>query len=147
MPKPNRPQTYENHSKYNPLYHFVASPLLALYLGFTTVQLLRTPSWTQAIHFGFALGVWALSAASRLTVLTVQDRIIRLEMRLRLDRVLPAELATRSDELGLRQLIALRFASDAELPALVQRTLDGELTSSKEIKKAIQRWQPDHLRA
>jgi len=147
MSKTHRPQTFENHQKYNPLYHFIASPLLFLYLSFTAVQLLRTPSWAQALHFGFAFGVLALSAASRLTVLTVQDRIIRLEMQLRLERVLPPELVARMNELDLRQLISLRFASDSELPDLVQRTLDGEFTSSKAIKKAIRSWQADHLRA
>jgi hypothetical protein len=95
----------------------------------------------------FGLGAVATVWASRTMVLTLQNRIIRLEMRLRLQEVLPADLAARAKGLTLGQVIALRFASDAELPGLVERVLKGELTSKKEIKQAVKEWQADHLRA
>lgn len=79
--------------------------------------------------------------------ITVQNRVIRLEMRLRLKELLGGDLLARSRALTVRQLIALRFASDTELPALVERTLKGEFSSPKEIKAAITDWQPDWLRA
>jgi hypothetical protein len=78
---------------------------------------------------------------------TVQDRVIRLEMRLRLQRILPPELQTRIQDLTHRQLVALRFASDAELPVLVREILDGKLTTGKEIKLRVKNWQGDWLRA
>jgi hypothetical protein len=79
--------------------------------------------------------------------LTVQDRLIRLEMRLRLRDVLPADLQPRISELTARQLVGLRFASDAELPELVRRVLTGSLGSTADIKKAVTHWQGDYLRA
>jgi hypothetical protein len=94
---------------------------------------------------GFAFLLMFLSM--RAFAVTVQDRVIRLEMRLRLERVLPAELKARIPELGVRQLVALRFASDAELPALVREVLDGKTTRPKDIKLKIRDWQGDHLRA
>jgi hypothetical protein len=76
----------------------------------------------------------------------VQNRLIRLEMRLRLREVLPAPLAARIPELTVRQLIALRFAGDAELPALVERTLKGDFAKPRDIKRAVTDWQADYLR-
>jgi hypothetical protein len=78
---------------------------------------------------------------------TVQDRVIRLEMHLRLQQILPPELRTRIQDLTHRQLVALRFASDAELPELVREILDGKLTTVKEIKLRVKNWQGDWLRA
>lgn len=95
------------------------------------------------LALAFALG--ALYA--RLFALAVQDRVIRLEMRLRLQELLPAELRTRVPEFTVGQLIALRFAGDEELPALAQKLLDQKLTDRKAIKKMVQKWEPDYLRA
>jgi hypothetical protein len=80
-------------------------------------------------------------------VLTVQDRLIRLEMRLRLREVLPADMHGRIRDLTHRQLVAMRFASDSELPQLTREVLDGKLATSKEIKMRVKEWQPDWLRA
>jgi hypothetical protein len=83
----------------------------------------------------------------RIFVLTVQDRVIRLEMRLRLAELLPAELRPRILEFTVGQLIALRFASDAELPALARKVLDDKLDDRKAIKQMVKDWQADYQRA
>jgi hypothetical protein len=79
--------------------------------------------------------------------LKVQDRVIRLEMQLRLQSLLPADQRTRIPEFTLGQLVALRFASDPELPELARKVLEEKLHDRRAIKKMIQNWQPDLLRA
>lgn len=141
-------QNFENHAMMQPSWHYWAFPAAAIYLIYCLVSLVRGGI---AMHEVFDLiaavsllaGIWA----SRIMVLTVQDRVIRLEMRLRLREVLPAPLAARIPELTKGQLIGLRFASDAELPGLVERVLKGELVRAKEIKAAVKDWQADTLRA
>lgn len=146
MSKPT--QSFENHAAYQPSWHYVALPASFFYFVWTVVVLVRSGVSTDALfHCVLAIGVVASTWAARTMSLTVQNRIIRLEMRLRLREVLPAPLAARIPELTLRQLIALRFASDAELPALVERVLRGEFPTAKAIKEAVTTWQPDHLRA
>ncbi len=140
-------QTYENHRRFMPLHHFVAFPLLLGYLGFTVVEMVRGPGLSELFHLAFAVGVMVLFFTSRIMALTVQNRVIRLEMRLRLAQVLPDPLRGRIDELSMGQLVALRFASDAELPVLVERTLAGAFGSRDAIKREIRDWQPDRLRA
>lgn len=93
-----------------------------------------------------ALGGVSVAMMARIYSLCLQDRIIRLEMRLRLRETLPAELHPRLSEITLKQLIALRFASEAELVELVPRVLDKSLVTSTEIKQQIRDWQADHLR-
>jgi hypothetical protein len=140
-------QTYKNHARFFPLFHFFASPITMLYALHMIWHAIRNPS---LVHAGEALLALALAAAvfaSRIMALTVQNRVIRLEMRLRLKDVLPAAMHPRIRELTVRQLVALRFAGDAELPSLVERTLKGEFESAKAIKQAITDWQPDYLRA
>jgi hypothetical protein len=88
-----------------------------------------------------------MAVSLRAQILRVQDRLIRLEMRLRLRENLPADLAQRAAHLPIRQLIALRFASNEELPSLVQEVVDGKVTNPNEIKLKIRQWQADHLRA
>ncbi len=140
-------QSFASHARWFPLYHFLASPVTALWALHRTWHAITDPSLA---HAGEALVAVAISAAvlsSRMMALTVQNRVIRLEMRLRLREVLPPALAARIGELRVKQLIALRFASDAELPGLVERTLRGEFATPREIKRAVRDWQPDHLRA
>ena len=84
---------------------------------------------------------------ARVFATTVQDRVIRLEMQLRLRQLLPADLQSCVDDLTHRQLIALRFASDGELPDLCRRVVNDKITDQKTIKKMIKNWRPDHLRA
>jgi len=89
----------------------------------------------------------ALFVVLRNSALTVQDRLIRLEMRLRLAGLLPADLLPRIPEFSVAQLVSLRFACDEELPALARRVLDEKLEDRKAIKKLVKNWQPDYLRA
>jgi hypothetical protein len=142
------PQSYANHAMYQPLWHYIAFPAAAAFLFYAISQAATSGSVIRgALLVFFGLGAVATVWASRTMVLTLQNRIIRLEMRLRLKEVLPAPLAERAKGLILGQLIALRFASDAELPGLVERVLKVELTSKKAIKQAVTAWQADDLRA
>jgi hypothetical protein len=140
-------QTYSNHVRLYPLFHFFAAPILIANLVRALWQIVRVPSLSTVWSAVFAAGLVAGLTAARLMALTVQDRVIRLEMRLRLREVLPADLQSRIPELSPRQLTALRFAGDAELPDLVRRVLAGSLGSATDIKKAVTHWQGDYLRA
>lgn len=144
MPKT---QTYSNHVRWYPLFHFVVMPILLVLLIFNVVLLYQAPSWTQAMSALFVLAVALLALASRLQSLKVQDRVIRLEERLRHERILSAELAERSNGLTPGQLVALRFASDDELAALIERTLNGEFDRPRAIKMAVKSWRADWMRA
>ncbi len=79
--------------------------------------------------------------------LKVQDRVIRLEERLRYERLVPADLKSRIDDFTINQLVSLRFASDAELPTLARKVLDDKINDRKTIKQMIKVWKPDYLRA
>lgn len=139
-------QTYANHTRWYPLFHFVVVPLLALNFLSHLVRLFMAPSWTMGFWTLLSITLILLALASRLQALTAQDRVIRLEERLRYREVLSAELAGRFDELRTGQIIALRFASDAELGEMVERTLNGEFAKTGDIKKAIKDWKGDYLR-
>lgn len=140
-------QSYASHARWLPIYHFFASPVTALYAIYAINLALREPSKATIMHAVWAAATSAGVVSARIMAITVQNRVIRLEMRLRLKELLSGDLLARSRALTVRQLIALRFASDAELPALVERTLKGEFKNGKEIKAAIKEWQPDWLRA
>lgn len=143
-------QNYSNHTRWNPLFHFILMPLLVLNLLSHLVRLfLAAPeSGRKALAFwvvlSFALILLAL--ASRMQALKAQDRTIRLEERLRYRELLSPELAQKAADLPVGQIIALRFASDEELADLIQQVLDGKLTNQKEIKMAVKNWRPDHHR-
>ena len=140
-------QSFEKHARWLPIYHYFASPVTAIYALYAIGLAVREPSKATIIHAVWAAAISAGVVSARIMAITVQNRLIRLEMRLRLKEILSGELLTRSRALTVRQLIALRFASDAELPGLVERTLKGEFASGKEIKQAITDWQSDWLRA
>lgn len=141
------PQTYANHRRMNPLVHFVLSPLLLVNLVAAIWLAARERSALAIWCAVTAAALLLLHLAARMQVLIVQNRLIRLEMSLRLSQVLPAQLAARVRELPLGHVIALRFAPDKELPTLVRRALAGELATADAIKRAIRDWQPDQLRA
>ena len=140
-------QNFSNHTRFFPPFHFFVMPvLLANFLNAA-----RHLYQARTLSTGFALLVAAalltLALTARVMAIKVQDRIIRLEMRLRLRELLPPDLGRRITELSPQQLVALRFAADAELPDLVRDVLAGNLPSSKSIKQRIKVWEGDFLRA
>ena len=140
-------QTLRNHSRIVPAFHYgVFLPLLAN-LIWSIAQFGSGFSWQAVIQLIVAVALILMAASLRAQILRVQDRVIRLEMRLRLAHVLPASLQPSIAQLSPKQLVALRFASDAELAALVQKVLGGELATQKAIKAQIKEWQADFLRA
>lgn len=141
-----RSQSLESHASMVPLYHYWATALVVvptLYFLYLTVT---SFSLTNLMLLAFAIGVALLGFFVRGFPLGVQDRVIRLEERLRMDRLLPDDLRGRVEEISTEHLIGLRFASDEELPDLVRRVLDGELADRKAVKAAVKRWRPDHER-
>ncbi|MBA2685448.1 MAG: hypothetical protein H0U66_13260 [Gemmatimonadaceae bacterium] len=141
-------QRFENHARYYPLFHFVAVPLLVLYLLYSLYALVRTPTLATLANTVLAAGVCASLFAARIMVLVVQNRVIRLEMAMRLERVLGAAAAADAiATVPLGRLISLRFASDPELAALLARVRSRELATNRDVKQAIREWQPDLLRA
>lgn len=139
-------QNYSNHVRWFPLFHFVVMPLLLLNFLSHLVRLFMAPSWSLGFWTLLGITLILLALASRLMAIKAQDRIIRLEEKLRYRELLSPELAERAKGLHIGQIIALRFASDDELPGLIERTLNGEFAKPKEIKQAIKNWRGDYLR-
>ena len=139
-------QNYENHTRWHPPFHFFLTPILLLNFIFAAVQLYRFRDLDHAWWLVLAVGLIVLGALARTNALRVQDRLIRLEERVRYQQVLPAPLAQGAGDLPLAQVVALRFASDEELPGLVQQVLEGKLTKGSEIKHAVRHWRADNLR-
>ena len=139
------PQNFANHTRYDPFFHFFILPVFSLLLLASIVHLFMRPGLHSAVLVIVALAMAAIIFKLRLYPIKVQDRVIRLEERLRLASLLDPTLRPRIAEFTESQLIALRFASDAELPALAVRALNEKLAAT-EIKKAIQHWRPDNWR-
>jgi hypothetical protein len=146
------PQTYANHTRFDPPFHFFLGPVFILGLILSLIHFfyhLRESDMRDNIHafllIALAAALLTLVFKTRLYSLKVQDRIIRLEERLRLTQLLSEPLRSRIPELTEGQLCGLRFASDAEVPKLVERALNEKL-ARKDIKKAIQNWRPDYWR-
>lgn len=141
----SEPQTFASHRRFDPPYHFFLAPVALIALGAAAYYLFRYPS----LHHGLVLiGVAALFVAViklRTYAIRVQDRLIRLEETIRMQRLLPAELQDRIHELTPSQMVGLRFASDAELVDRVRQVLDQGL-SGEAIKKHILSWRPDTFR-
>jgi hypothetical protein len=142
MPKP---QSLANHVKVDPPFHFFVLPVLLVNIFVVAYFYFRSPGLGGAWIVLVSAALLVFAGRTRSFVTHLQDRIIRLEERLRLSNMLQDPLRSRVNELTDSQLIGLRFASDAELPALVQRVLDEKL-SRRDIKKAIVNWRPDYAR-
>jgi hypothetical protein len=140
-----KPQIFANHARIDPLFHFFALPVFLISAIAAVVHFLTHPSlhsgWLFVVAVAAAIAVWKI----RTYALRVQDRVICLEERLRLATLSPEPLRSRLPELAERQLIALRFASDAEAPNLAERALSEKLIP-RDIKEAIQTWRPDYWR-
>ena len=141
-------QSYKNHTRFDPPFHYVILPLLLLNFIFSIY--IAVHHWPEHPHLHLWWIVMAIvfilmAGNARGSALKAQDRLIRLEERLRLPTVLSGADLAASHQLTEAQLIALRFASDAELPTLVQRTLAENLTR-KQIKQTITNWRADNFR-
>lgn len=142
---PDTVQSYADHRRYLWPWHFVALPILGANFGVQVVRFVREP--------GLGAGWSAIVAGALVTALVcarwmarrVQDRVIRLEETLRLERLLP-DRALDIERLTPDQFVGLRFASDAEVPHLIDRIFVGELVSTDDVKRAVQHWRPDHFR-
>jgi Family of unknown function (DUF6526) len=140
-------QSFENHVRVVPAYHMYVFGIFAINFVWRLVQL------KNGITFGSIMNVLMGAAFilvffyARIFALTVQDRVIRLEMRMRMERLLPPELRSRIPEFTVAQLVSLRFAGDEELPLLARQVLDEKLNDRKSIKRRVKNWQPDFLRA
>jgi uncharacterized protein DUF6526 len=139
-------QTYASHRRWVPAFHFFVMPVLLINFIMAVIRVARTPdfptTWTAVVALALVLGM----LYARFMPLRAQDRVIRFEERTRLERLLPADLRGRIDELTPSQLIALRFAPDDEVPDLARRALNGELKGQADIKRAIRNWRGDYLR-
>ena len=138
-------QNFKNHARLDPMFHgflFIGALIL---LGSTIYALIRQPDGMGAVRVFGVLWLIILMFKVRLYALKVQDRVIRLEERLRLLQLMPAASQARIAELSEPQLIALRFASDGEVTGLVAQTLDSKW-DPKQIKQAIKTWRPDFFR-
>jgi Family of unknown function (DUF6526) len=141
-------QNFANHAKTVPAFHFFVLPVLLLNVGWSVFR------WKVSL-WSIDGAVWVLTSVAismgfllaRMFALSVQDRVIRMEERLRCERLLPQDLQPRIVEFEPGQLISLRFASDAELPALARRVLDEKIKDRKAIKQQIKNWRADYLRA
>jgi len=140
-----KPQTFANHGRMDPLFHFIVLPVFGLSAIAATVHFLWRPSAHSAAFFVVSVAAAIAITKIRMYPLRVQDRVIRLEEQLRLAVLLPEPLRSRIPELTEAQLIALRFASDGEVAKLAERALNEKL-SRADIKKAIQVWRPDYFR-
>ena len=139
------PQDLRTHARYVPLYHFGLGLVILVLLGWTVGEVIAHPSRRAALDLLIVAALTLAAFYARAFALTAQDRVIRLEMNLRMQRLAP-DLMPRFAQFAPAQLTALRFAGDAELPALAQRVLDGTLSRSADIKRQIRDWQADHLR-
>ncbi|HXN75304.1 MAG TPA: DUF6526 family protein [Gemmatimonadaceae bacterium] len=139
-------QTFATHRRWIPAWHFFALPVLMINVFVVAMRTWRAPSlingWAVLVAIALVTGIFI----SRSMPLRAQDRIIRLEERIRLERVLPGDMRGRIGNLTAEQFIGLRFAPDDEVPELTKRALNGELKTRADIKRAIRNWRPDHMR-
>ena len=142
-----RAQSLKQHVRWLPLFHFFVMPVLLANVLLAAWRLVQLPALGTMWALVFAIALLGLGFLSRIQALTVQDRVIRLEERLRLRQLLPQELHPHINTLTHRQLVALRFASDDEVPGLVREITAGRLTTAKEIKMKVRNWRADWLRA
>lgn len=138
-------QNFGNHARYVPVYHYVVYPILLLNFGWAAWNL-RDLAFQPVLDVLVATALLFLTYYVRSFALKAQDRVIRLEMRLRMRELLPDDLQGRIGEFTPTQMVGLRFAGDAELPDLARKVLDENITRAKPIKRLITDWQGDHYR-
>jgi hypothetical protein len=145
-------QNFSNHGKIVPMFHFFVVPVLLINVVIHCYWLFKsfsaTPGFILVTFFAVlsSIAMLVLAFLARIFALGVQDRVIRLEERTRYERLLPDDLRPRIGEFTINQLVALRFAGDAELPVLARKVLDGKMSERKAIKQMVQSWRPDYQR-
>jgi hypothetical protein len=140
-------QSFQSHAKWLPPFHFFVLPVLLINIGFQIYWCVRGFTVKSVLSVLVAAALFVGVGIARGMALKVQDRVIRLEERLRFERVLPADMHARIGEFTIDQIVALRFASNEELPELARKVLDEKMVDRKEIKKMIKTWRPDFARA
>lgn len=141
-----KPQSLANHARLIPLYHGFVLGVLLINVIWAGVRLWRAPSVDDIVSLLVAVALMVLAVFARVFALRAQDRVIRLEMQLRMRELLPAELQSRIPEFTIDQLVALRFASDDELPTLAAQVLHDKIGDRQAIKKMVRSWRADYLR-
>lgn len=140
---PDQEQNFSNHTRWYPAYHFVAGPILLFNAGWAVYRLFGGVSFEAILNLLVAIALVILFFVARIFALKAHDRVIRLEMRLRMRDLLPADLQGRINQFTAAQMVGLRFAGDAELPALARKVLDENITLATPIKRLITDWQGD----
>jgi len=140
------PQSFKNHAKIVPLFHYFVLPVLLANIVMAGGRVVDAVSAETVVGMLVALALVLVALYARVFALKAQDRVVRLEERLRMVELLPAELHPRIHEFTVDQLVALRFASDAELPALAAKVLDEGIKERKAIKQMVTDWRADHTR-
>ena len=140
-------QSLKNHARTIPAYHYFVFGVLAANVVWTAYRVVTDFSGDRLMSVLVAVALVVLALYARVFALTVQDRVIRNEMHERLRQLLPPPMHSRIESLTVGQLVALRFASDAELPELCTKVLDDGINDRREIKKMIKNWRPDPIRA
>jgi hypothetical protein len=138
-------QSLKNHARFDPAFHFLLFAVYLLNLVYAGFHLYRQPSLSSGWYLVLSLLAIVPILKLRPYPLKVQDRVIRLEERLRLQTLAPDEWRTRLYRLNENQLIALRFAADDEVVELARQALEQNLTR-KQIKERIRNWRPDDWR-
>ena len=142
----NQGQNFANHTRFVPAFHYVAMPILLVNFAWAVRGLFNGITFDASLNVLVAAALLILALLARTFALKAQDRVIRLEMRLRMRELLPEDLQGRINEFTPAQMIGLRFAGDAELPELARKVLDQNITTATPIKKMITDWQGDYLR-
>jgi len=140
------PQTLANHTRWHPPFHYFILPVMLINFIWAIINCVRAPAWNSAWWIVVSLALLMLTFFVRVNPLRAQDRIIRLEERLRYQQLLSPELGQQAGALSAGQIVALRFAADEELEELVSAVVSGKLTRPAEIKRAIKNWRADTFR-
>jgi len=139
-------QTYANHTRWHPPFHFFVLPVMIINVVWSIVYFFISPGWNRGWAIVVSLALLVLASVARTNALRAQDRIIRLEEQIRYQQILSNDCAQQARSLTIDQIIALRFAPDEEVEALVRGVLEGRLKKSADIKRAVNTWRADHLR-
>ena len=139
----NQGQNFANHTRFVPPFHYVALPILLVSFLWAVRGLFGGITFDASLNVLVAVALIIVALFARVFALGAQDRVIRLEMRLRMRELLPDDLQGRINDFTPTQMVGLRFASDAELPALARKVLDENIVKATPIKQAVKDWQPD----